>query len=194
MAIAFELNQRSMQNQIKTITKREKQRHETATYRTLNIISRRGKAKLARDIKEDTGHKISTAKRSIIDRKASRHNQVVKWNISGKRIQWPGLRAIKRKGKQAGITYLGRGKKRVRKMDFVEPGASKPFLVKGRNSEKNVAVFRAPGYKERLTNYPGHSMPWLMDKHWKRRNNGLRVWAGKELAKEYPKQLEKARF
>lgn len=184
------INQASITKQITAIAKKHKIQNDIATLRTLNIASRRGIAKAARDIRDESGHKISTTKRAIRVKRATRNRQVVTWYISGRRLQFPGVRPIKRRKKTAGISYIGRGKTRIRQMEQIK-GGSKPFVIKGRHSSKLIAVYRQPGDKRKVTTYSGHSIPYLMGFEWE---NNLLKFMRREMAIEYPKQLVKAKF
>ncbi len=188
--MGISINQAGIAKQAADIAKRYKEQNDIATFRTLNTVQKRGQAKLARDIKDDTGHKISTAKQAVKAKKATKRRQVVKWHISGRRLQYPSVRVIKRQRKAAGISYLGMGKKRIKALDYIGTG-SKAFVIQGQHSSKKIAVFRKKGFKRKVTTFSGHSMPYLMRYDWE---NQLRQWMKKEMVVEYPKQLQKAKF
>jgi hypothetical protein len=188
--MAVSISHKAIEKQVKKIAKDHAAKSKTAEIRSLNIITRRGVAKIARDIREETGHKISTVKRAIKTRKANRSQQYTVLNVSGRRLQYPGVRVIKRKGKPAGVSYLGRGKRRVKELNPIS-GGSRLFLIEAQNSQKKIAVYRKVGHKRKVTTFAGHSIPYLLRYSW---DNWLKSWVKKELAKEYPKQLKKAKF
>lgn len=190
MAMTLTIDQKSLKRQIGKIAAEQKKKHEIAAYRTLNIVSRRGKAHVAREIKEDTGYKVTTIKRAIKTRNATKRRQVATWFISGRRMQYPGVREIKRRQKSAGVSYLARGKKRIKELDYIGTG-SKLFVIKGQHSTKNIAVYRQKGHKRKVTTFQGHSVPYMIGNRWKTR---YRAWVKKEIPKEYKKQLKKTKF
>jgi hypothetical protein len=188
--MGLSINKASMLRQITTIKKKHQKEVNKANYRTLNIVQKRGQTWLARDIRDDTGHTISTTKKSVKAKRASIRNQQVKWFISGRRLQYPGVRVVKRKKRPAGISYLGRGKKRIVMLDHIGTG-SKPFVIKGQHSSKKIAVFRPAGNKRKVQSYAGHSIPYLTRFDWEKK---LRRRMKLEMVKEFPKQLERAKF
>jgi hypothetical protein len=174
---------------------RIKDNNTLATMRALNVLNRQGKKDLIRNVQKDTGHKQSTIKRSIRDKKARFNDLTVRWFTRGSRLQYPGVKPIRRGGRQVGISYLAKGKNRVRKLEPVQSGSSKPFTIKARHSGKEIAVFIANdnirGYRRKVTTYQGHSMPFLMDKSWEKKTQ---KFISKRFAPEYAKQLKKVQF
>jgi hypothetical protein len=188
---------------------------ETATIRTLNIVATRARAMIANDVYEDTGINKGTAKRRISIYKAKRGKLWAVLFIKAARVTFPQPRMLKEKGRQAGVSFLATGKKRVRKKSPIQMKGigSKPFLAKlpsggisGGPKNKKVAVYVRPGYTDkkgshrkgsknthprRIAALIFSSLPHLARKDWQQKVNALSI---KEFRKEYPKQIKKARF
>ncbi len=209
--MGISINQGDLVGQLAKIAKNYKAKHEVAEFRTLNIISRRGIKKAKKEIKKNTGHKVSTVNRAVRIKNATRKRPVVTWYISGKRIQYPGVKAItatrklKKGGSrkfQTGISYLAEGRKRIRYTKNIKSG-SKPFVVIAPKSGKKIAVFVEDNTMKRtrigknqysgrtLSTFYGHSITKIMGWTWEQE---LKNWMKKEMVREYPKQLEKAKF
>lgn len=162
------INTASVKKQMTKIVTAQIKEEDEIELRTLNAVSKKAKSIVAKQLADETGLTQATIKRSIKVTKASKGAFVVFWRISGKRLQPPGLRAVKRKKRIAGISYLGKGKKRIVKMQPIGSG-SKPFIIPGKYSGKKLAVFRQPGNPRHVTTYAWQSLPFLLEKDWERR-------------------------
>jgi hypothetical protein len=152
------------------IAKNYKRYEDELEKRTLNELSNKGKKMTAKDIQDETGLTQAAIKRSIKVKKARRNILEVVWKIIGRRLQFPGIRQIKRKGRVAGVSYLGKGKQRITRLDPVEQGSTKLFTIPGKfKGEKRIAVFRQAGDRKKTTTFAGHSVPFLLEKDWERR-------------------------
>jgi hypothetical protein len=184
---------------------------EVATVRTINIVAPRAKTMLAADVWEDTGISKATAKRRIEVKKASYNNYYAYLIISGERVTYPGPRQLKK-----GASFVGKKRKR-RKITvpiYSRGLGSIPFVIPlpaggkpGGKTNKKAAVFVRPGYtsrknlsKKKIGSSPQprrvtalyySSIAHVARKDWQDRvDNFVR----KELIKEYPKQLRKAKY
>lgn len=188
---------------LEKIVKEQKAKANKATYRALNATSTKGIRQIALWNAEDWAIKQATTRKAIKVRKAYSQNPVVQWSIKGYRLDVPGLRAIKRKKRVQGISYLGYKRKRIKKQDYVRAGASKPFVITGINSGKQVAVYVPDNTAKRsrkgggkfsgrgVKTYKGHSVPWAVQREWIRR---LNKFVADNYIEEYKKQLTKVGY
>lgn len=160
---------------------------EIANFRTLNIQANRALKVVLKEIKDETGINQSTIKKAIKVKKATKNTPITVIKMKGSRLGLSKVRQLKK-----GISFTGRGKKRVKLTNPIE-GGSRPFVIKGKNSGKNVAVYRKPGNKRTVTTLRGSSVPFLfgivgVDEE---RFQSLIM---KGFPDEYLKQIFKARF
>lgn len=192
---------------IKNITESIKKDLETAEYRTINEITKKAVTMLARDTASSEGYKISEIKRRLKIKKAYLGSPQSIIQVSGKRLQFPGLRTVKKKGKPAGISFFSE-KKTIRKV-ITEPiqhksqQGSKPFIIKGKNSGKNIAVFVDPAFvntkserrkgqsnPRKVVTFAGPSLPHLVKGTWQQK---VQDFCLQEMPKELARQRDKIR-
>lgn len=184
--------------QLTNLVKRVGKDYETALYRSLNTASRKSMSELAKDVNADYGFKIGTVKRRIRAQKAYYGRLWVTWFVSGRRMGLGGLRKVTSSKKPAGISFLGDGRQRKRMVDPVR-GGSKPFIIKGKNSGKKIAVFVSSNFNSRKTtgarphprkvrSFAGHSLPYVLRKGWEEMVNRS---AARHVAVEFRKEIRK---
>ena len=178
---------------------------EVAEYRTINVVTEKAKNMLARDVASTEGYSVGTIKRRLVVVKAFRGTSFSQIFVSGTRLGYPGLRAVRRKGKPAGISFYSQ-KKSVRKV-LMEPidhrgqAGSRPFIITGINSGKPISVFVHPAYlntktkrvaggshPRKVVTIAGHSLPHIIRADWRERVlDFCRAEMPKELARQHQK-------
>jgi len=147
--------------------------------RTLNELAKKATKIIAEDIQERTGLTQRAVRNAIKIKKATRRVLQVVLTITGRRLQYPKLREIKRKGKTIGVSYQNMDKQPMKQIGSFD-GHSGLFIIPGKYSDKKVAVFRESGEKRKTTTFAGHSVPFLV-------RRGLKTWLIdriKKIAKE----------
>lgn len=167
---------------------------ETATVRTLNKIADRSKSMIAKDLNNDHGIAIGTAKRRIDVVKAKKGNYNAQLIMKDTRVTYPQPRKIKQ-----GVSFLSQGKKRIKittKISTPKGQGSRPFIIKGRHSGKKLPVYVLPNYtkykkssERKVQAMYFSSIPHLARKDWQTKVQGFSL---QEFKKEYPKQLKSA--
>lgn len=160
---------------------------EIANFRTLNIQAKRTLKIISKEIKDETGINQSTIKKSIKIKKATRATPITVFKMKGPRLGLSKVRKLKK-----GISFTGRGKRRNKLTNLID-GGSRPFIIKGKNSGKNVAVFRKPGNQRIVTTLKGSSIPFLFGIVGVDEERFQKLIT-KGFADEYLKQIFKARF
>ena len=172
-----------------------KKRNDIAAFRTINILEKRSMKLIQTDIKKEYPVTNKQINKVIKKRKARKDTPYAVWKIRGGRLDLAKAKAIKK----GGISYVEYGKKRVKANQSID-GGSKPFMIRGQYSNKQVAVYRKSGIKtwasgtrrNPVTTMKGHSIRWLFRKVDYMKD--VRGVFDKEFKIEYRKQLDRAKF
>lgn len=179
---------------------------EVAEYRTINVVTEKARNMLARDVASTEGYSVGTVKRRLVVVKAFRGTSYSRMYVTGRRLSYPGLRVVRRKGKPAGISFFSE-KKSVRKV-LMDPithkgqSGSAPFIIAGQYSGKRIAVFVHPSYVDTKTkrvaggSHPrkvvtiaGHSLPHIIRQDWRTQ---VLDFCREEMPRELARQHQKA--
>jgi len=172
-----------------------KKRNDIAAFRTVNVLQKRSLKAIQTEIKKQYPVTNKQINKVIKKRNARKDTPYAVWKIRGGRLDLAKAKAIKK----GGISYVEYGKKRVKVNEPIN-GGSKPFMIQGQFSGKQVPVYRRSGVKtwqsknmrSPVTTMKGHSIRWLFRKVDYMKD--IRGVFDKEFKIEYRKQLDRAKF
>lgn len=208
LTVEFVVKNKIKQNfDLKDIKKSIEEETRRAELRTINAVVKKCIDMLARDVSSLEGFKIGQVKKGFNVIRASYKDLQSIVSVKGKRLDYPGLRSVRRGGKTVGISFYSQAKT-IRKiltdpMDYKGQKGSRPFFIKGENSGKKIAVFVAPAYLEtkqrrkkgephprKVVTMKGPSLSHVILKDWKER---VRAYCLAEMKDEFKYQRKKIR-
>jgi len=175
-----------------------KKRNDIAAFRTMNILEKRAKKAVGKEIRDIYPVKQRNITNAIRVSKATYDHPVVLWSVRSGRFNLPKAKQTKK-----GVTYTGLGKKR-KSLNEHHRGGSKPFMIRGQYSDRMVPVYRKAGVKtysyakdgvyikNTVTTLRGHSIPWLFK--FVKWEDIIKKLFRDTYGVEYKKQLDRAKF
>lgn len=159
-----------------------------AEYRALNKLSTQALSEAANVIRSDFPVKKSDVTKAVKKLNAHKFDPSVAWHIKGGRLNLSSPTQLK----AGGISFTGEGRRRQKLTEQIR-GGSKPFVITGRNSGKKLGVYRAPGYKRKVTTLKGASVPFMF-KVKQIDNSFLSKYISRHFPAMFSEQLKRAKY
>jgi hypothetical protein len=174
---------------------------DIATTRALNILLKQEEKAIASDVSKEYGITQAAAKQKTTVKKATRKSKAIGFKFASARTNLIKPTQLK----AGGISHLAKGRRRSKITTRVKAG-TKAFLINAKaggqvggnnikvpGGNKKIPVYRAPGFKRKVTTLKGSSIATMVEsleideKRLEKRIN-------KDFPAEYSKQLKKAKF
>lgn len=167
--------------------------YKVAEYRALNKVSSIALRETAQIASKEYPVKQKDVRRAVDITKANKRKDLVKWLVEGHRLKWHLPRQLKN-----GVSFTGIGRERYKVTDHIKDG-SKPFVIRGRNSGKKVAVYvpnawrNNPNLRRRVKTLYHSSIPHMVKKLQIDKGRFIKILRTK-FPDEFEKQLARARY
>lgn len=151
------INYKKFGTDLKKINQSIAKKQEKATIQALNRTATDSKKMLAELTYDETGIGKATAKRRMKVIKATKDKLNAQLDVSNKRIAYSNTRQLRSqavKYKRTGISFTGTGRQRKKIKTEVKTQnglGTIPFVIRGKNSGKKLAVYVLPEFRKAKT-------------------------------------------